>query len=39
VAKEYIRPSFLKRWDGVSNELVLSGEEMSEFSPMLRVYW
>ena len=39
VTRDHVRPPFLKRWDGVSNELKLTEEEMHDLSPMLRVYW
>jgi DNA mismatch repair ATPase MutS len=29
----------LKRWDGISNELELTPNELNELSPMLQVYW
>ena len=34
-----MRPDFLKRWDGISNELDLYEEEIDDMSPMLQVYW
>ena len=37
--REHIRPAFLRRWDGVSNELELRYDEIQEMSPMLQVYW
>lgn len=37
--REHIRPAFLKRWDGISNELELTPNELNNLSPMLQVYW
>jgi hypothetical protein len=37
--REHVRPDFLRRWDGISNELELTPEELKEMSPMLQVYW
>jgi hypothetical protein len=37
--REHIRPAFIKRWDGISNELELTPSELRAISPMLQVYW
>ena len=37
--REHIRPDFLRRWDGISNELELYEEELQDMSPMFQVYW
>ena len=36
---DHVRPSFLKRWDGISNTLDLTEDEYDEMSPMMKVYW
>jgi DNA mismatch repair ATPase MutS len=39
VARDHIRPSFIRRWDGESNELEIFAEELMDLTPMLQVYW
>ena len=37
--REHHTPEFLKKWDGLSNELEIDDDDLNDLSPMMKVYW